>query len=258
MLGRPTAFTDRLCIRSISLAATNIRFDVGRRDQPHLVPGRSDQASPGDALLRMPPCPPGTTEDPRRRLQPARAEVRRMTTRPPASTPWTWNTRFARSRPTVVTCVADGSSLAGVIQPTTTSGTRCHSAGAVHPINFILALVWCFWQHTVICSPMGTPPSSLTGITDGVPIRRSAGRRPTRRISARSRRLRQRQRNAMREQACEFVDNRLRQCPPDRAGTVPYGQAGENALRFPHLAHRSAPSFTRAAEHQGSNLIPGR
>jgi hypothetical protein len=28
--------------------------------------------------------------------------------------------------------------------------------------------------------------------------------------------------------------------PPDRAGAVPYGQAGKNALRFPHLAHRSA------------------
>ena len=44
----------------------------------------------------------------------------------------------------------------------------------------------------------------------------------------------------MTEQACEFVDNRLHRCPPDRAGAVPYGQAGENALRFPHLAHRSA------------------
>ena len=39
---------------------------------------------------------------------------------------------------------------------------------------------------------------------------------------------------------CEFVDSRLRRCPPDRASAVPYGQAGENALRFPHLAHRSA------------------
>jgi len=36
------------------------------------------------------------------------------------------------------------------------------------------------------------------------------------------------------------VDSRLRRCPPDRASAVPYGQAGENALRFPHLAHRSA------------------
>ena len=38
----------------------------------------------------------------------------------------------------------------------------------------------------------------------------------------------------------EFVDSRLRRCPPDRASAVSYGQAGENALRFPHLAHRSA------------------
>jgi len=44
----------------------------------------------------------------------------------------------------------------------------------------------------------------------------------------------------MSERCCEFVDSRLRRCPPDRASAVPYGQAGENALRFPHLAHRSA------------------
>src|SRR5208283_1959648 len=44
----------------------------------------------------------------------------------------------------------------------------------------------------------------------------------------------------MAERRCEFVDSRLRRYPPDRAGAVPYGQAGENALRFPHLAHRSA------------------
>ena len=37
-----------------------------------------------------------------------------------------------------------------------------------------------------------------------------------------------------------FVDSRLRRSPPDRASAVPYGQAGENAMRFPHLAHRSA------------------
>ena len=36
------------------------------------------------------------------------------------------------------------------------------------------------------------------------------------------------------------MDSRLRRSPPDRASAVPYGQAGENALRFPHLAHRSA------------------
>ena len=38
----------------------------------------------------------------------------------------------------------------------------------------------------------------------------------------------------------EFVDSRLRRSPPDRASAVPYGQAGENAMRFPRLAHRSA------------------
>jgi hypothetical protein len=44
----------------------------------------------------------------------------------------------------------------------------------------------------------------------------------------------------MAERCREFVDSRLRRCPPDRTGAVPYGQAGENAMRFPHLAHRSA------------------
>jgi hypothetical protein len=39
---------------------------------------------------------------------------------------------------------------------------------------------------------------------------------------------------------CEFVDSRLRRSPPDRASAVSYGQAGANATRFPHLAHRSA------------------
>src|SRR2546429_9547102 len=44
----------------------------------------------------------------------------------------------------------------------------------------------------------------------------------------------------MPRRCCEFVDSRLRRSPPDRASAVPYGQAGENAMRFPHLAHRSA------------------
>jgi hypothetical protein len=39
---------------------------------------------------------------------------------------------------------------------------------------------------------------------------------------------------------CEFVDSRLRRYPPDRSSAVSCGQAGENALRFPRLAHRSA------------------
>ena len=44
----------------------------------------------------------------------------------------------------------------------------------------------------------------------------------------------------MADRRCEFVDSRLRRYPPDRASAVPYGQAGENALRFPRLIHRSA------------------
>jgi putative transposase len=71
-------------------------------------------------------------------------------------------------------------------------------------------------------------------------IRRSAGKPRTRPISARSHRLRQRRRSTMAERRREFVDSRLRRYPPDHASAVPYGQAGENALRFPHLAHRSA------------------
>lgn len=44
----------------------------------------------------------------------------------------------------------------------------------------------------------------------------------------------------MARRRCEFGDSRLRRSPPDRASAVPYGQGGENAWRFPHLAHRSA------------------
>src|SRR5207237_3473215 len=46
--------------------------------------------------------------------------------------------------------------------------------------------------------------------------------------------------DAMLSRCYEFVDSRLRRSPPDRASAVPHGQAGENAMRFPHLAHRSA------------------
>src|SRR6266487_1390124 len=51
---------------------------------------------------------------------------------------------------------------------------------------------------------------------------------------------RHRPRDTMPRRCCEFVDSRLRRSPPDRASAVSYGQAGENAMRFPHLAHRSA------------------
>ena len=47
--------------------------------------------------------------------------------------------------------------------------------------------------------------------------------------------------------------------PPDRASAVPYGQAGENAMRFPHLAHRSAAAHKLHSTPQQDrmNLISG-
>jgi hypothetical protein len=59
---------------------------------------------------------------------------------------------------------------------------------------------------------------------------------------------------------CEFVDSRLRRSPPDRARAVPYGQAGENAMRFPHLAHRSAAAHKLHSTPQQDkmNLISGK
>src|SRR5437588_5952354 len=82
--------------------------------------------------------------------------------------------------------------------------------------------------------------SSSTGIICGVRIRRSAGEHRTRLTSANQQLRRHWLPDAMRSRYCEFVDSRLRRSPPDRASAVPYGQAGENAMRFPHLAHRSA------------------
>src|SRR5215469_3187518 len=63
----------------------------------------------------------------------------------------------------------------------------------------------------------------------------------------------------MPSRCCEFVDSRLRRSPPDRASAVTYGQAGENVMRFPHLAHRSAAAHklhTTPQQH-GMNLISG-
>src|SRR5580704_14573694 len=82
--------------------------------------------------------------------------------------------------------------------------------------------------------------SSSTGIICAVRIRRSAGEHRTRLISANRRRRRHWPPDAMPRRCREFVDSRLRRSPPDRASAVPYGQAEENATRFPHLAHRSA------------------
>ena len=55
------------------------------------------------------------------------------------------------------------------------------------------------------------------------------------------------------------MDRRLRRSPPDRASAVPYGQAGENAVRFPHLAHRSAAAHKlhSTPQQHGMKLISG-
>src|SRR5580692_6886087 len=65
--------------------------------------------------------------------------------------------------------------------------------------------------------------------------------------------------DAMVRWCCEFVDSRLRRSPPDRASAVPYGQAGENAMRFPRLAHRSAAGHKLHSTPQQDrmNLISG-
>src|SRR5262249_39399913 len=59
----------------------------------------------------------------------------------------------------------------------------------------------------------------------------------------------------MPSRCCEFVDSRLRRSPPDRASAVPYGQAGENAMRFPHLVHRSAAAHKRHSTPQQHGMI---
>src|SRR5689334_24235164 len=63
----------------------------------------------------------------------------------------------------------------------------------------------------------------------------------------------------MPSRCCEFVDSRLRRAPPDRASAVPYGQAGENAMRFPRLAHRSAAAHKlhSTPQQHRMNLISG-
>jgi hypothetical protein len=100
-------------------------------------------------------------------------------------------------------------------------------------------VVTCARQPTGL-SKSAVSLNSSTGTTGDGLTRRSPGKPRTKPISARSRRLQQRRHKTMAERCCEFVDSRLRRCPPDRASAVPYGQAGKNALRFPHLAHRSA------------------
>ena len=66
--------------------------------------------------------------------------------------------------------------------------------------------------------------------------------------------------DAMARRCREFVDSRLRRSPPDRASAVPHGQAGENAMRFPRLAHRSAAAHKLHSTPQQDrmNLISGK
>src|SRR5260370_23365111 len=105
----------------------------------------------------------------------------------------------------------------------------------------------------------------LTGVISppciicGGRIRRSAGEHRTRLTSANQRRRRRWPPDAMSSKCCEFVDSRLRRSPPDRASVVPYGQAGENAMRFPHLAHRSAAAHKlhSTPPQDRMNLISG-
>ena len=91
------------------------------------------------------------------------------------------------------------------------------------------------------------------------PIRRSAGEHRMRLTSANRWRRRHWPPDAMPSRCCEFVDSRLRRSPPDRASAVPYGQAGENAMRFPRLAHRSAAAHKlhSTPQQHRMNLISG-
>ena len=92
-----------------------------------------------------------------------------------------------------------------------------------------------------------------------VRIRRSAGEPRTRLTSANRRRPPYWPPDAMPRRYREFVDSRLRRSPPDRASAVPCGQAGENAMRFPHLAHRSATAHKlhSTPQQHAMNLISG-
>src|SRR6476469_4659555 len=102
--------------------------------------------------------------------------------------------------------------------------------------------------------------SSLTGIICDVRIRRSAGEHRTRLTLANRRLPRHWPPDAMPRRCREFVDSRLRRSPPDRASAVPCGQAGENAMRFPRLAHRSAAAHKLHSTPQQDrmNLISGK
>jgi transposase InsO family protein len=115
--------------------------------------------------------------------------------------------------------------------------------GRCHDNIFVERLWWTVKQNGSTCVQRPTASnrsaallSSSTGIICGGRIRRSAGEHRTRPTSANQWRRRRWPPDAMLSRCCEFVDSRLRRSPPDRASAVPYGQAGENAVRVPHLA----------------------
>jgi hypothetical protein len=56
----PNSLTDRRSVRGICLATTNVWLDVGRRYQPHLMPGDSDRAPPMGVPSHTPRCRPAT------------------------------------------------------------------------------------------------------------------------------------------------------------------------------------------------------
>src|SRR5262245_57351276 len=65
----------------------------------------------------------------------ARLTRLRITTAPSPSTPCTWNTDFAISRPIVITSPMDGSPQSGSLQRNHPMALRCRRVGAVHSIR---------------------------------------------------------------------------------------------------------------------------
>ena len=139
--------------------------------------------------------------------------------------------------------------------------------GRCHDNIFVERLWWTVKHEWVYLRPAANGieqkrslASSLTGIICDVRIRRSAGEHRTRLTSANRQRRRHWPPDAMARRCREFVDSRLRRSPPDRASAVPYGQAGENAMRFPRLAHRSATAHKLHSTPQQDrmNLISGK
>src|SRR5271156_1167364 len=138
--------------------------------------------------------------------------------------------------------------------------------GRCHDNIFVERLWWTVSTNGSTCAQRATASSrsaallsSSTGIICVVRIRRSVGAHRTRLTSADQWLRRHGLPDAMPSRCCEFVDSRLRRSPPDRASAVPYGQAGENAMRFPHLAHRSAAAhkLNSTPQQDRMNLISG-